>query len=660
LPSFHCKHPTCSAVINAPGYCVAHAAEASRVEATRRQVYDQHGRDQDAKAFYNSSGWLRCRDNVLADTPVCQRCQQTFAQHVHHIKPLAECEPEEKLARENLLAVCQPCHSAIEAGSVTAANAPQVRGMLNLVETQDYVFDAVAGERPINFIERYCKHYEGAHAGKPFILHDVQKKIVRDVYGWKRRATGFRRFNHLWMEAGVGAGKSPLMAALGLFGLMADGEPGAQVFTTALESSQAAVIYETAKAFIEQSPELSKRLRVTQFCISHPKSRSTWKIARGKPKAGMRPSVVLGDEVHEWPNRKMYDSLQSRMGKRRQPLFILGTNAAESRETFCWEMHQEAVAALSRRNPHSTMYPVIFAADEKADMTDPAAWRDANPLIGVTIALDKVREECERAQLNPALTARFKRLYMTLWVQGANKWLDLRRWDTCCPADALKPEQLKELPLYIGVDLSQGDDLCAEVDVWVSPDRFYIDAHFWLPGQTAQEYQEQNSVPYLRWGREGAIEIIEETTINAAVKARIAAAIAGRAQTAGKIKAIGYDRYKADEVIAALEALQIPCIPVAQGYTLSPGCVELNRRLKEGSIDITANPVLRMCAANVEVKCDERGNFWPVKPNQKGKYAGKRSAKIDGITALVTALTEARKHSFPKSEKKWQGGVYLI
>ena len=209
------------------------------------------------------------------------------------------------------------------------------------------------------------------------------------------------------------------------------------------------------------------------------------------------------------------------------------------------------------------------------------------------------------------------------------------------------------------MDLSQHDDLSAAVFVWVKPDRMFIGAHFWLPNLTAEIYEQKDGTPYSEWAKSGYISLLPQPTIDSAARQLIARHIATIA-AAGKCKAVCYDRYKADETVAALEAAKLVCVPIAQGYSVSPGCFELERRLKEQSITISKNPVMRFCAENCEVKGDDRGNIWPVKPNARGKYAGKRGAKIDGIAALVTALTEARKQQFPKAQKQWSGNICLI
>lgn len=543
--------------------------------------------------------------------------------------------------------------------------------MLTLAEDETYFFDADAAGRAIRFIETFCRHYEGRHAGSPFLLHALQRRIVSDIFGWKLKSNGYRRFTDVYFEAAVGAGKSPLLAAIGLYGLMADGEPAAQVYSLASSYGQARVVFDCAKRFARQHRELERRLDIVDREIRHRASGSTWQIVSGKgPGAGCKPSMILGDEVHQWGGAGAYQDLRDRMFKRRQPLMIVATNAGKSRASFCWTLREKAVAVLDG-NGDPSLYPVIWQADESDQTDDPHAWSKANPLIGTTIAEASVRQYALEAMADPEDEMNFRRLYLGVWPKnGASQWLDLAAWDACCtdqppPADA---------PLYVGLDLSQGDDLCAAAYVYPTPEGFHLDAEFWLPHLTAEHYIEKDGIPYREWCEAGCIHLLEEPTINSSVHQKIAAAVLERIKAphsaekprsdapkpkVRELKAVCYDRYRADETIAALEAAGAVCVPQPQGYSLSPGCNELERRTKERSIRITANPVLRWCAENTTVKQDDRGNIWPVKPNAKGNYKGKRGLKIDGITAAVTALTQARKHSFPAVKTQWKGNICL-
>lgn len=95
-----------------------------------------------------------------------------------------------------------------------------------------YRYDAETGERVVHFVEAYCCHHEGKWAGKPLKLEEWQKDLIRHVFGWLN-ADGTRRFRKAYIEVGRKNGKSLLIGALTLYMLIADGEQGAQVYSSA-------------------------------------------------------------------------------------------------------------------------------------------------------------------------------------------------------------------------------------------------------------------------------------------------------------------------------------------------------------------------------------------------------------------------------------------
>jgi len=539
-----------------------------------------------------------------------------------------------------------------------------MKGMLDLVEDETYYFDAEAAERPVRYIEKFCVHAEGSHAGKPFLLAPIQKRIVRDLYGWKRRDNHRRRFNEFYWEAAVGAGKSPFLSALGLYGLSGDQEKSAEVYSFANSYSQAAIVFDGAKKFIDSNEQLTAALKPLQYVIHHPKSRSTWRIVSKKgPGAGRKPSMALGDELHEMEKRVTYDALMSRFSKRDNPLMVLATNAGESRACFCWWVRERALKAL-RGDGEPQLYVVIWSAavddgegDDSVRTDDEEAWKMANPMIGITIKIEKIREACQKAMLDDAEEVKFRRLYLGIWPkQLAGRWLDLTLWDRATAKwDEKKPDFAIECkpkrPLYVGGDLSQCDDLSAIVYAWPDPEFLYIDAQFWIPRKTAEHYHQKFSIPYFEWERDGWITIIPEPTISPKVLRGIANTVIARAKPCD-LKAFCYDKHLADEAVATLMAARVICVPLQQSFGVKDGCFELDRRLKEGTIAIRPNPVLRFCAENATVKWDDRGNCYLIKPganaNAGNGYKGQREKKIDGISATVSALTEARKFQFPK------------
>ena len=617
-------------------------------------AYNATRRNKEADRFYHSAAWKRCRASKLAAVPWCEYVRPGESEpcgdpatHVHHLQPIATADGwAKRLDKTGLQSVCVSCHNRAEA-DVARAKLPHVHGLPTFEEDETYRFDAEAADRPVKFIERYFRHYEGRYAGRPFELLDWQKAIVRTLFGWKIRGNGLRRFRELYLLTAKGAGKTPLLAAIGLYMLLMDGEAAPHVISMASTFEQANLTFGGAKGYIRECPDLQPHVEVLQYQV-RTRHHGKWTTVSGKPngRSGPRPSCIIADELHEWPaaTGEGFELLTANLFKRSQPLLLTATNAGDSRQSYAYRLHERAVNVRAGVLVDETLLPVIYeAAPDVPWDTEPAA-AAANPSLGSIIDWSQLGPQLARARTSPGDEAKYRRLILSQWVTGgANKWLDVPgRWDPCVSAAFAPPP---DAALYVGLDLSEGDDLSAAAFVWVTPAMFWVDARFWVPTATAERYQEKDRVEYAEWAAAGHITLLEEVTIGPAVRRRIVAEVLA----IGRPAAVAYDRYRADEAVAALAVAGVPTVPVGQGWGVSPGVAELDRRLTERSVTFSANAVLRWNAENVELKQDDRGNRWPVKPNARGTYAGKRSAKIDGISALVTALTEARKHNFPKA-----------
>lgn len=533
---------------------------------------------------------------------------------------------------------------------------------LNPIECDKYCYDPEAGERVIRFIEKYCIHSVGRFAGSPFLLLDWQKELIRTLFAWKHRATGLRRFQVLYLITAKGAGKTPLLAAIALYMFIGEGEASPYIVSMASTFQQANLTFAAGKAFINESQSLLSVTDPLERVIRLRRKPGRWVIMSGKPtgRSGPVPSCAIADEAHEWSGAAVqsFELLTKNLMKRSQPLTLIATNAGPNRTCYAWQLHERALRVLEGTSEEETLLPVVYEAPQAMDWQSEEAARAANPSLGSVVIFDQLRPELIKAKQHSSAEAEYRRLYLSQWVAGSNKWLDMNTWEACVrPFD---PANLDNSALYCGYDGSLNDDLCAFSKVWMTPEIIYVDAHFWLPRATAEYYERQDAIPYSKWAAEGAITLIDETTISDAVQKRIADYIIATNATQ-KIKALCYDRNYGEHVIASAESAGITCLPTPQGWTLSPSCQLLERRLKEGTIVIAPNSVMRMCAENAELsKPDQRGNSWIVKPNANGRYAGRRSAKVDGMVSLVTALVEARKHNFPNSVKRWTGKVSLI
>ena len=155
----------------------------------------------------------------------------------------------------------------------------------------------------------------------------------------------------------------------------------------------------------------------------------------GQAKHGFNIHGVVFDELHTQPNRKLFDVMTKGSGDARmQPLYFLITTAGTDTKSICYETHQKAKDILAGRKIDPTFYPIIYGADETDDWTDPEVWKKANPSLGITVGIDKVKAACESAKQNPGEENAFRQLRLNQWVKQSIRWMPLEKWDRCALA----------------------------------------------------------------------------------------------------------------------------------------------------------------------------------------------------------------------------------
>lgn len=504
----------------------------------------------------------------------------------------------------------------------------------NSISTTDagFYFDEAAADRVCRFFESRLTHFEGRWAGKAFILLDWQRQILRDVFGWKR-ADGTRRYRTVYVEVPRKNGKSIFAAGIALYLLAADGEAGAQVYSVAANTSQASITFDAAKKMTGANAALSKRIDVQRWHLAHPKSGSVYKALSGENVGshGKNTHGLILDEFHEWTSpgsRELFSALVTSQGARSQPLTIIITTAGNtSDDSMCLDFHHKAERQAAGDCADDTFYSVIFSTAKPWD--DEAGWQEANPSLGHTITIDYLRAEAVKARESAQYQNAFRRLYLDQWTEQTTRWLSLETWDAC----TAHVEPPADTPAYVGLDLSTTYDLTAAVWVWPMGDKWLVVPRLYCPNATAQKRWKEDGTPLPQWIADGYVIGTDRPTID---YDRIEADIIA----AQPIQELSFDPYNASSIVSRLEKSGIVTTPTYQTFRgMNAACKELERRLISGSIIIADNPAYRWMAQNVEVETDRHGNIRPVKPKRKGSYAGTRGASIDGIVALVVAIS---------------------
>lgn len=520
-----------------------------------------------------------------------------------------------------------------------------------MLETSRY--DKAKADRAVAFIEN-LRHTKGKWAGKKFLLLPWQEQIVRDLFGIVG-VNGKRQFLTAYIEIPKKQGKSELAAAIALYLLYADNEPSAEVYGAACDRSQASIVFDVAKQMVQMSPALLKRSKITAATkrIVNYSNAGFYQVlsAETGTKHGLNVSGLVFDEIHAQPNRKLYDVLTKGSGDaREQPLFFIITTAGSDKNSICYELHAKAMDIKTGRKKDNTFYPVVYGLTEQDDWNDEANWYKANPSLGHTISIDRVREAYKNALENPAEENVFKQLRLNIWTSATVCWIPehiYERGNLLIDMDDLNGREC-----YGGLDLSSTSDITAFVLVFpprMEDEKYIVLPFFWLPEDTLELRCRRDHVLYDVWKLQGYLQTTEGNVVHYGFIEKFIEELGEKYH----IKEIAFDRWNATQMVQNLEGMGFTVVPFGQGYKdMSPPSKELYKLLMAGNIKHGGNPVLKWMAQNVVMRQDPAGN---IKPDKE-----KSVEKIDGIVATIMAIDRCIRNKSDDSSVYDERGILFL
>lgn len=373
-------------------------------------------------------------------------------------------------------------------------------------------FDTAAAQRFYDFCRKILRLSEGQFADKPFELEPSQKFICGSLFGWKL-ANGKRRFRRAYIEQGKGNGKSPMVGAIGLYGLVADGEAGAQIYSAGATKEQASILFGDAVKMVDRAPALDRAITRSggpgrEFNLAHLKSGSFFRpVSREARKTGSgpRPHFALCDEIHEHPDGGVIEILERGFKFREQPLLIMITNSGSDRKSICWAERKHAVSVAAGDVLDDTAFSYVCAVDDGDDpMEDPACWIKANPLLGVTITAEYLAIQVKQARDISAKANGIKRLHFCQWTDAQSAWMPRETWEAIEDA-SLDLADFEGVTAWAGLDLSATADLTAKALIFEDgfaedgKPKFAAFVHGYTPADTLRARSERDGAPYDAW-----------------------------------------------------------------------------------------------------------------------------------------------------------------
>lgn len=476
------------------------------------------------------------------------------------------------------------------------------------------------GERVIAFIEKFCVIPEGAQVGKPINLAEFQRRFILDVYDNPHTT---RRG---YLSIGRKNGKTALIACLLLAHLVGpEAKLNGQLVSGALSRDQAALVFNLAAKMVQLSPDLSKIIRIVpsgKRLLGLPMNTEYKALAaEGKTAHGLSPFLAILDEVGQvkGPQSDFVDAITTSQGAHEAPLLLaISTQAPTDADLFSVWLDD------AERSGDPTIVSHVYAAPEGCDLQDRAAWKAANPALGLFRSLKDVEEQAAQAERMPTQEAAFRVLTLNQRVNMTAPFVSAKVWKE----NAGEPQEFIG-PVYGGLDLSATTDLTSLVLVNRREDGLHVRAYFWMPQDSVQDAARRDRAPYDVWVKQGLIRTTPGRVIDYGFVARDIGEICGGLD----IAAIAFDRWRMDRLKAELEraGVDLPLEPFGQGYvSMSPALDALEALLLQGQIHHGGNAPLTMCAANAVALPDPAGN----RKLDKSKATG----RIDGMVALTMAV----------------------
>jgi phage terminase large subunit-like protein len=495
-------------------------------------------------------------------------------------------------------------------------------------------WDPAAAVHKLAFF-RFLRHTKGAKfAGKRITLEPWEQFALGCVYGWKR-ADGRRRFRTAYLEIPKKNGKSLICSGVALIALVADREPGAEVYATAKKKDQARIVFGEARKMVLASPELLRKISPFKNNLSVDRTGSKFEPLASDEKSadGLNPSCVIVDELHRQKSAALRNLMDSGMVARDQPLIWIITTAGDTDPASAYAIENKyAIEILEGTQEDDTYFALIATIDDPEKWDDPGEWAKANLNIGVSVQLDDLARLATAAKAAPTKKRDFLRYHLNVRQSDASRAIDMDVW-AANAGEPIDVEALKGRSCFMAFDLSGKQDLTATVKLFPpvgDEGQWIIVPRFWTPADTVDKRSERDRFRYDVMISDGWIEPVPGNIID---HDPIRKSILQDARDF-EIEALLYDPWNATQLAVDLIGEGLPAMEFIQGlrsYTL-PTQTFLDwlvaRRFRHGG-----NPVLRWMASNLMVQKDKNENSMPHKAKSTGR--------IDGLTAAIMALGAA-------------------
>lgn len=497
----------------------------------------------------------------------------------------------------------------------------------------NWIFDIELAEKPIIFIETFCKQAQGK-MGTVLQLELFQKAKLQAIFGFVDKETRLRKYQEVLTIEGRKNGKTTELAAVNLFMEIGDGEGAAECYCVATKLDQAQKCFMEIHNMVKQSPLLSKHIRKRKSDLYFAPTMSFIKALASNSNGldGLNAHMVTIDELAAIKNRDLYDLMKQSTSSREQPLLFCITTNGFVRESIFDAQYEYACGVLDGKINDERFLPFIYELDDKSEWDKEECWIKANPGLGTIKKVETLRSYVEKAKADPSFKPTVMVKDFNMKENSASAWL---RWEELNNETKFN---IKDMGFRYGIgcfDLAETTDLASAKVLCQRPndDNIYVISMYFVPEtklSNVETNKEKDNVPYKLWEQQGLLRVCPGNKVNKYHMLEWFKEI--RDEYDIYIPWIGYDPWHVDDSLLETyknEFGKDAMIKVRQGiYTLSAPMKELKADLCAHKVIYNNNPIDKWCLTNTEIKTDINGNVQPI----KGVDSRKR---IDGAVSLI-------------------------
>lgn len=498
-----------------------------------------------------------------------------------------------------------------------------------------FFFDERKAHRAIEFIQTFCHHCEGRD--DLIKLELWQKATICIMFGIVDE-NGLRIFREVFMVMGRKNGKSLFASAVIAYMVYLDGEYGARVYCLAPKLEQAAIVYDNFFKMISREPELESlaKKRRSDVYIEETNTTARPLAFNAKKSDGFNPHLTVCDEIASWPAEqglKQYEVMKSALGARKQPMIFSISTAGYVNDGIYDELMKRSTAVLMGSSEERRLLPILYIIDDPSKWDDIEELKKSNPNMGVSVSPDFFVEEIAIAKNSMSKRAEFMVKYCNIKQSSTQAWLPYEVVDAVSGGE-YQLEDFRSTYCVGGIDLSQTTDLTACCVVIEKAGKLYTFAQFFMPENKIDELQEREGVPYRLYVNAGLIQPSGENYVDYNDCFEWFRMLVEEYEILPL--QVGYDRYSAQYLVQQMEQYGFHMDDVFQGTNLTPVLHECDGLLRDKTLQLGSNNVLKAHFLNVAMKQDEESRkIRPVKIDPR--------CHIDGFVAVIDALTVRQK-----------------